>query len=340
MKRIVFFLSGVLALSVFFSCGNDEFSLVAPTTEPFPIVYGFINVNDTAHYIRVEKAFVSNTISPADLAQDPNNLYFDNATVELIKNGSTTFTMNRVDGNLEGYQREDGVFASSPNYLYKLKLAGSDRFEPGDEVTLKLTLDEVAEPVTATIKVIGGYTISSPNPLNLNASIGFNPDGEFLVSYIDNLELSYGMKILFKMNYEEKLPGEPFVDKSFDWVVTNNFTPNISPNLVIRSYSGAGIEFYQVLADNIAPAVDEIRRFKSIDISIFNVGEDLQRYNDVANSNTGITSNQIIPNYTNLSYGRGVFSSTGQVSTQGMPISESTKLALEEVSVVLPLNFQ
>lgn len=65
------------------------------------------------------------------IAQIPDSLYYDNATVQ-IKNIDTgeVFDLEKVDGNLEGYQRDAGVFADAPNYLYKIK-AEEAGFEGG-----------------------------------------------------------------------------------------------------------------------------------------------------------------------------------------------------------------
>lgn len=110
----------LLCITTFLSCSND-FELTEGAVDT-PIVYGMISVGDTATYIRVERAFVDENTSALVLSKDPAQLYYNDITVKIrhIKT-SKDYTLKRVDGNLEGYQRDAGAFADAPNYLYKIK---------------------------------------------------------------------------------------------------------------------------------------------------------------------------------------------------------------------------
>ena len=109
----------VCCLFTLFSCSN-EFELNAPAKE-IPIVYGLLSRSDDVHYIRIEKAFIDENTSALELAQDPNALYFENVQVELVhESNGDAFLMERVDASQLGLEREDGIFATTPNILYKL----------------------------------------------------------------------------------------------------------------------------------------------------------------------------------------------------------------------------
>ena len=125
-----------------------------------PVVYGLINAQDTAHYIRVEKAFLDPNVSGPELARIPDSLYYDNIQVQIERTGSSedTYTLNRVDGNLEGFVREDGLFAKSPNYLYKLKLSAGQKLQGDDVIKLILQIGENQEVTGETI-VTGEYEL-------------------------------------------------------------------------------------------------------------------------------------------------------------------------------------
>ncbi|MBK8706480.1 MAG: hypothetical protein IPN33_24890 [Saprospiraceae bacterium] len=87
-----------------------------------PVVYAFLDPTDSVHYVRVEKAFLQQGGDAREIAQIADSLYYDNATVQLQKVGSSQlYTLEKVDGNLEGFPREGGVFATAPNYLYKIR---------------------------------------------------------------------------------------------------------------------------------------------------------------------------------------------------------------------------
>src|SRR5688572_30550330 len=121
---------GLLTLSIIlYSCDNEL--VVIDEWKDIPVVWGLLNKSDTAHYIRVEKAYLDPTTSALDIARIPDSLYYENASVSLKRvNTGQIFPLERVIGELEGYPRDTfqqsdpdsaGIFAETPNYLYKIK---------------------------------------------------------------------------------------------------------------------------------------------------------------------------------------------------------------------------
>ena len=111
--RNIFFVVIIISLTIFsISCSNDfELTEIGPDV---PVVYGIISAQDTATYIRVEKAYIDENIGGDILARDPANLYFEDINVKIrhIATGKE-YNLNKVDGNLEGYKREEGAFSYS-----------------------------------------------------------------------------------------------------------------------------------------------------------------------------------------------------------------------------------
>ena len=118
MKRYRQIILLFLIASFWTACNNDL--ELTENKEDIPIVYGFLSRQDTAHYIRVERAFLDPEKSPLEIAQNPDSLYYDDAIVQLkrLSNGEI-FDFAKVDGTLEGYPRKEGIFATTPNFLYK-----------------------------------------------------------------------------------------------------------------------------------------------------------------------------------------------------------------------------
>ena len=85
-KLLIAFLIG--GLFTFSACDN-EIDLVAEW-KSIPVVYGLINVQDTAHYLRIEKAFLDPSVGAPTLAQIPDSLYYDNILVQIERTGATT----------------------------------------------------------------------------------------------------------------------------------------------------------------------------------------------------------------------------------------------------------
>ena len=111
----------LIASVVLIAACDNELELVSEY-ENIPITYGLLNRSDTAQYIRVEKAFVDPAKSALLLAQEPDSLYYEDLVVQLVNRSlNETYTLERVDGNLEGYPRDTGIFANSPNWMYKIR---------------------------------------------------------------------------------------------------------------------------------------------------------------------------------------------------------------------------
>ena len=101
-----------------------------------------------------------------------------------------------------------------------------------------------------------------------------------------------------------------------------------------------GIEFYRFLSANIEVDANLQRVLTTIDIRIDAGGEELFNYINVGQANTGITSSQIIPNYTNLSSGLGIFASRNTFLETGFVLDGQTRTVLQENELTRDLNFR
>ena len=78
------------------SC-NEDFQLTEPWKD-IPVVYGMLNRFDSAQYIRLEKAFVSEDLSARELAKYPDSIYYKNAKVTLInKTANKSYQLSRYE---------------------------------------------------------------------------------------------------------------------------------------------------------------------------------------------------------------------------------------------------
>jgi hypothetical protein len=89
MRKISFV---VLPLFIFCAACSTDFELEAEWRD-IPIVYGLLSFTDTAHYVRVEKAFLPEGGDARDVAQIADSLYYgDNVS------GSVPKSENRQHG--------------------------------------------------------------------------------------------------------------------------------------------------------------------------------------------------------------------------------------------------
>jgi len=320
----------------FFSCSN-EFELNAPAKE-IPIVYGVLSRADEVHYIRVERAFIDEQTSALDLAQDPNQLYFEDVTVELVReNSGQAVLLERVDGSQLGLERTTGIFATTPNILYRI--AAADLNLRAEE-TYRLNIRQVGVDellATATTPIVGDLRLNRPIPGNQKPPIRILSDDEITIVWgADETAKLFDVTML--IHYEEFNPNDAnsVVEKSIEWTLAESITAVDGPNRV----EPEGIEFYQFLNNHITVDPTLQRVLTTIELRIDAGGEELFNYINVGQANTGITSAQVIPNYTNLTNGLGIFASRNSLIEKGFILDAQTKAELRENDLTRDLNFR
>lgn len=328
-------------LSLLFNCSN-EFDLIAEGKD-IPIVYGVLSSSEEFNYIRVERAFVDQNQSALDLAQDPEFLYYDNIIVNL-KNADTQQEINLERINVEelGIERETGVFATSPNILYRFK---EENFPLEDDQTINLTItDGDTEQILteSSTKIVGKYAISESAPAN---PLLFRYDSDFTITWRSDEDQALFYDVFMKIKYEEQNPADPseWIEKELLWTLDQTIERPVSAGNQLApsiSFIMPGIKFYEFIAQNIDGSVETLRNFRGIDIIVNAGGENLFNYIDVGSANTGITSNQIINNFTNLSEGLGVFSSKSTVQVTDYNLRSISRDSLRNGVITKHLNFQ
>lgn len=322
------------------ACSTD-FEIEAPWQD-IPVVYGFLSLQDTAHYLRVEKAFLEKGGDATKVAQIADSLYYDaNVKIQLQRiSNNQIFTLQRVNGASEGYPREGGVFAAIPNILYKIK-ATDIQLKAGEAFRLIINRTENKTPVTAQTTVLGDIKPreSTPvNPINLgyDRSITFAWDAPLDAKVFD---------LRLVLRYRESVPGNAtqFVNKMLTWVLADGLQRADSTSTRVTFPAKGtfrGEEFYKFLQANLTPVSDRIRKFDTIDLQITGVGGEFVDYLRIAQANTGITSSQEVPVYTNLSEGRGIFSSKSTATRAGLTITQTSQDSLIKGIHTRNLNFQ
>jgi hypothetical protein len=328
-------------LSLFTSSCSNNFQLTENAPE-VAVVYGIISSKDTATYIRVEKAFVDENISGENLAKDAANLYFENIVVKLKHTPTgNEYLLQRVDGNLEGYKRDEGAFASAPNYLYKIKKSELNLI-PKDEYKLIVSKNDgeiITESSTKILTPLSDATNDVEPKATVLLNFGYNTD--YRITWFAD-ENSVIHDIIFVVHYTEIINGVS-TDKSVDWKAAVNFIDKQSGS---NSYTFAskGKAFYDFLAGELTPAGPNnpvTRIFNSISIKILSGGQPIRDYIKIGQANLGITSSGEIPVYTNLSNGsRGIFSSKTEFLREGMDINKPTLDSLRNGIITKNLNFK
>lgn len=326
----------LLLTSILFGSCSTDFELEAEWKD-IPIVYSFLSVQDTAHYVRVEKAFLEPGGNALEIAKVSDSIYYQNISVELVNlNTGKSLVMERVDGNDEGYPKEDGIFASSPNVLYKLS-AEETGLKEGDVVRVVINGADNGASASAETRILGEIETSRFNPPERITRTRFNVP--FNISWTPD-EFAKIFDVRFIFYYLEKLPGETsFSRKSATWVVNKSVSvPENDGSLI--AYEAGWESFYQALATQI-PQVDAAERvFDGMDLQITGAGEELYQFVRVSRANTGITSAQSIPNYSNVEGGLGIVTSRYSTLRQGLVLADEALDSLQTGIYTRNLNFQ
>lgn len=302
MKRIGSLLFGFVLL--FNACSTD-FKVGAPYKE-ISVVYFLLSASDSANYVKITKGFYDENLNNLLIAQNADSLYSSNLEVKLeeLLNGNVTntYTLPRVNLVSEGYVKNPGVFVDSPNYAFKFKGYVNARR------LYRLTVKNLS-----TGKIITGTTDVIDTMPNVFSII--NPFTSF-----------------DKLNFADPIKSYPFTWNGppnavfFDVVVRFWYEEKNTNTLqtiykykdltVLKNVSATGgsvtaamnnLDFYKALNSELGNTPTFISRYVDTpDLLILAGGQQLKTYIDVNAAQSGITFDQIKPNYTNL-VGENVF---------------------------------
>ncbi len=319
----------VLVLFGVYSCNNDID--LNEAWKNIPVTYGILNPQDTAQYIRIEKAFSDPHTSALEIAKNPDSLYYRDITVKLIREKTkNSYTLEMIDGNLDGHVRDTGIFADAPNYLYKIKTEDTELI-PSEKYTL-LALKSNGDTLTSS-------TISLVKDINIY--LPYSTDKPVNLIYISNFNINweggdkYGYYDLFIVFHIK----ERNASTTNEWL-RNDYTWKVDDRIADQKYRIEGRRFYQFLQDNLEENPDISRRFLGFDIVIRAVGREFKDYVDILHTNLGITSSQQLPVYTNMTNGLGVFSSVNITEMKDFFIGNIMDDSLKTGIYTRKLNFK
>lgn len=320
-------LIAITCLLVFSSC-DDDFETTADFKD-IPIVFGLLSLQDTAHYIRVERAFLAKGESAIDVAKIADSIYYDNLTVILEKvDSGEQYFLEEIDGNLDGYEREEGPFAEEPNILYKIK-AEDIVLEAGEEVKLIIIRDEDLPEVTSVAEVVGEVRIFAPNP---QSRFRITENSTNRISWAGNPQTFFYDVDMYITIREINLSEGIDTLKEFRWKMDRRIT-NERLNFV-------GIEFLSFIAGlNLEKSNSINRQITNLRIVVLAGGEAMQEAVNLTLANSGITSTQEVPIFSNIEGGRGIFSSRATASVTGVTLTGESIDVLNEFNGTAGLNF-
>lgn len=342
MKKLLLLLPFVSLLS---ACSND-FDVTAPWKE-IPVVYAILSPQDTAYYIRVEKAFLDPEKSSLEVAQIADSLYYpENAIAVWLERSENQqrVQLQRVDGALEGYPREAGVFAGQPNWLYKVKPGGGFALEPGKDYRLVIVRADGKADVTAVTTVPKDFIVLKPNLMDVIPVIAFteNAPGTPISCRTDINGYFFNFTFIVRY-YDKNLNGTIASTHELVWKAATNVERDEMPSgngLYNVSVNLPRNSFYNFLAQHMQkPGPNLYREFKNCDLIIDGGGKEIKEYLETAQANSGLTGAETFPNYTNISEGYGIFTSKSRTIAENIRIDIKTVDSMNVSSITDTLGF-
>lgn len=324
-------------LLLLLSC-RDDFTLEADYQD-IPVAYAFLSVDDDRHFVRVQKAFLESGGDANANAAIADSLYYaDNEATVLLQNLTTleTVELERVNGEQFSLDREDGVFATSPNILYTVA-ANEIRLEPGQSVILSIERPGL-ETATAETVMLRPVVVTRPNeqvriddyrrPLIMSWQKGDN-------SQVFDIRVYFNIRELFPDNASMNR------DRILEWVLNDSYVPSgdqVSGQNVRFEVSPEA--FYQFLGTNLEPDSRIVRRFVDFDVQVSAAGQEVLDRRNLENANAGITSSQSLPRYTNLIGGIGLITSSTSTLKEGILFDGGSLDSLADGQYTRELGFR
>jgi len=302
------------------SCDNEL--NIAADWRNIPVIYAFVDAGEEVNYFRIEKGFLDPTIGGETIAQIADSLYYGpevTARITNERNGNSVI-LQRVNLEDEGFVREEGTFATSPNIGYRLFTADL-AMEADDLLTFELINGDDQIMTEAQATVIGGYEIANGQPAN---PMRIREDNEvsFGLRAVDNEQSArfYDLRLLFRYR-ENNINTGTSETLTATWLIDQGLerarTSASGGFQALTVFKIEGQQFYQFLGANIEENPNVSRTFMGVDLRYDAGGEDFFNFINIGQANTGITSNQIIPTFSNFNNNAvGVFSSRGSLENE------------------------
>lgn len=317
MKSGIFFSSVAIFLLALVSSCKEDIDLTGDAQET-AVVYGLLNQSDSIHFIKINRAFISNDNSLIT-AQIPDSNYFNSveATVKEVIGGTVTRTWTLHDTIIDN--KEPGVFYAPEQKLYYFTTTSAAPLiaNANTNYQLDININEGEFTVSGNTQLITGMSIQTPsNPSSYTfatSNVPVNGYAKYQVKFSKGT--SYAMDATIQVAFEEYIGTDVSV-KTFDWKIASLDASSLANSDVVAYANGN--TFYTLIKENATdnPAITK-RKIKYIRLTVTGGSEDLQKYMSVTKPSSSLAQNK--PTYTNLSASNsrkvvGVFSARNSIS--------------------------
>lgn len=321
MKKIISKLTlVVIGIMSVVGCSTD-FEVAAPYKE-IPIVVGLISRSDSVHYIKINKAYLNkegNAFVAGSVAD--SNLFPYPLSVKMYALNASGVAFDSVELDTTHIPKEEGVFQSNnivyKTPAYKLKyieiLPSRDTIWAQYKVVVRRASD-LKYIASSTCNIVGDVRFATaPREIDLYNPSPTQTSPEYKTQKLTWMSARNGRRysafLRFRFRVENDLTGVYYMDSVDMQLMSNNRLPKNSSDAQIV-YSLSGISFFNNLQNKLDPLTNDGDRrvyVGPLEIHFEFAGEELDTYMEI--NNTTISLSDVVPEYTNIDGGLGIFSS-------------------------------
>lgn len=292
MKKLFLFITIVFASLIWLSC-DKEVDLLAEY-EDIPIVYGLINPGDSISYIRIEKAYLTNSDIFEAAAIPDSNQYPYKLNVRMYSgNMSVTFDTMTV------HDKEDGIFYAPDMQVYYAVTQGL--LNDDDTYKLEIKNPVTGKTITSSTSLIDAGRIRFDYP---NLNISFTNDKTIEFNSVVGGK-TYQLNIRFHYSEYNVVNGDSTIHY-VDWIFPSVVSNYLDGGDNIR-FPYQGDDFFSNLLENI-PYKDNIERYNGqVELIVAVADEIFHTYMEINQPSTSLVIDR--PSFTNIENGYGIFAS-------------------------------
>jgi hypothetical protein len=312
MNKKLFFIFSFICLLM--GCKQD-FKLTAPYKEVM-VVYGLLSQQDNpVHYIRIQKGYLleGNAYVAAGVA---DSIYYPNILKVALTGTNANYILTRVNGDSVNQPEDTGVFANTPNYLYRF----SGNLTGGTTYNLMVIDTVTKDTVTSQTTLISTFDVTSPQPAE---KISLSNTTPFAATWTPDANTGiYDLTIRFYYNEYDINTNALTKSTYIDIPALRSVTPTASSNTVTAYISEDNIVKY--LANNLSANSTIYRKFVKMNFNFSAGGLDLAKFLTAQSAEvSSLASSDALPPYSNITNGVGLFSSRYYTSIDSVLLSPS-----------------
>jgi hypothetical protein len=255
---------------------------------------------------------------------DPDLIYYPPGAIEVyVEEYFEDFVLNRwplerVLAESLGIIKDEGVFASDPNVLYRFEATISEEYQ----YRLEINQPDSMRSYEAETEIVEDFNVLFP--LEPEIALDFSDTGLYKMQWV-SADNAYIYDAYYEIQYTEFNAGGDSIAKSVLIPAFRNFTDPNPNGPVVLTEDVQNLSFFFAARNALdEPDPGSYRVFRQMDLRFVAGGFHLYQLYRNSLATIGLQELFITTAYSNLEGGLGVFSSTREELVVGLSITPSS----------------